>query len=279
MSSNKSDNHRDSSGFLIQERRDLIAENLSFNHLTEIVNPAKPSVSSDHIVFDEPIEDTRNIKSGRMRKNRVRVAEQHKTYDTSGIVVKKDADETKITSLDLEHSSYLDPRQREILNTIQKEDISKSEIIGLATKLVEIANKKIPLGGAKQRILFEDEENGFAVRRETYRKLFRTTYKRRPKANTPEDYTARDFLNEEYPDLVASGQLTRKELTKHDYLLVSRLEGLIQSLRKKSNIEISLTDILTNPQMSVAQKLDDLLESLNTERQSALAQFGIATAK
>src|ERR1043166_9037505 len=73
--------------------------------------------------------------------------------------------------------------------------------------------------GEACRVRSKDGLDGYKARQRAYRQLYIQHYGISPNSLGPDDYTPRDFLNEEFDDLIARKHLTASILIKEDYPL------------------------------------------------------------
>jgi hypothetical protein len=116
-------------------------------------------------------------------------------------------------------------------------------------------------GEASGRVRSTDATDGFKARQRAHRALFMQHKGDRPGILGPDYYTPRDFLNEEWGDMIAKGHLTKSILIKDDYILYRLLMDYIRGLRKGSysrpcEPDASLDDLLKYPRASVRLQFD-----------------------
>lgn len=111
------------------------------------------------------------------------------------------------------------------------------------------------------RVVFGDPEDGFRARKKTYDNWYRRNNEYKfPKSGSPDAYTVRDFIFEEYGDLVLQGKLTSKILRECDPEIFKPLYSYqtrvrIGNIEGKTKSESRLKAILSDKTPSVREKM------------------------
>lgn len=112
----------------------------------------------------------------------------------------------------------------------------------------------------KSRVLYKDPDDGFSVRRASYRKEYRRYNKgNRVKSRSANDYSVLDFLVEEWGDLIEKKELRSNMIISEDFSLYVALRTYAYGLRKgtfgrESRPDAAIEDFLGTKHTSIRQK-------------------------